>query len=101
MLIIVKTVRILVDEMHQGLVEKLREKGHYVESVKELINQGRPLRSDYSVLSYAKQNDLILVSADIENQKGCKENNIKFVSINQESLLEMILNELDKFTSYL
>ena len=64
-------MKILVDEMHADLVQKLKAKGYEVESVKQLINQGKPMSSDYSVLNYAKEHDMVLVSADIENQKGC------------------------------
>ena len=72
-------MKILVDEMHEGLVKDLRNAGYGVESVKELINKGKKMTSDFSVLSYAKENNMILISADVENQKGCKENAIKFV----------------------
>jgi len=89
-------MKVLVDEMHEGLVDKLRESGYEVESVKQLVNQGRPMRSDYSVLNYAKEHDMVLVSADIENQKGCQENDIMFVPINQNTILDVILTGLQR-----
>ena len=88
-------MKILVDEMHEGLVKDLVKAGFHVESVKQLVNQGKPLRSDFSVLTYAKENDMVLVSADIENQLGCEENGIKYVPINKTSLLKTIMQGLD------
>jgi len=55
------------------------------------------MSSDYSVLNYAKEHQMILVSADIENQKGCQENNIMYVPINQCTILGLILAGLEKY----
>jgi len=90
-------MKILVDEMHEGLVKELRENDYDVESVKELINEGKKISSDFSVLTHAKENDMILISADVENQKGCEENNIKYVPINNEIILNVVLEGLKKF----
>lgn len=87
-------LRLLVDEMYEGLVPDLKKAGFEVESVKDLINRRKPLRSDYSVLTYAKDHELTLVTADIENQKGCQENGIKYVPINKETTLKSILEGL-------
>jgi hypothetical protein len=73
-----------------------KEDGLEVESVKQLINQGKRLHSDFSVLKYAKDNEMILVTADIENQKGCQENEIKYVRINKETVLKSILEGLKR-----
>ena len=89
-------MKILVDEMHEGLVKDLRNNEYDVESVKELINQEKKMSSDFSVLTYAKDNDMILISADAENQKGCEENNIKYVPINNEIILNVVLDGLKK-----
>jgi len=88
---------ILVDEMHEGLVKDLRNAGYEVESVKELNNKGVKMKSDFSVLTHAKNNNMILISADIENQEGCKENDIKYVPINNEIILNVVLEGLKKF----
>lgn len=90
-------MKILVDEMHEGLVKDLRNEGYDVESVKELINKKRKMTSDFSVLAYAKKNDMVLISADVENQKGCEENGIKYVPINNEIILKVVLDGLKKF----
>jgi len=91
-------MKILVDEMHEGLVKSLKNiEGFEVESVKQLINDGKKMSSDFSVITYAKDNDMILISADVENQKGCIENDIKFVPINNEIILQVVLDGLKKF----
>jgi len=88
-------MKILIDEMFEGFVEDLRNNGYEVQSVKQLINEGKKMGSDFSVLTYAKDNDMTLVSADLENQKGCEENGIKFVQLNKVTLLKQILDGLN------
>ena len=95
-LLMTKLLKLLVDEMYEGFVNELRKAGYEVESVKQLINNGKQLRSDYSVLTYAKENDMILITADIENQKGCEENRIKYIPINKETVLKSILEGLKR-----
>jgi predicted nuclease of predicted toxin-antitoxin system len=91
-------MKVLVDEMYEGFVKDLqKEDGFEVESVKQLINQGKKLHSDFSVLKYAKEKEMILVTADIENQNGCEENEIKYVRINKETVLKSILEGLKAF----
>jgi len=91
-------MKILVDEMYDGLDEKLIDAGYtHVESVKKLINDGKKLQSDFSVLNYARDNDMVLISGDVENKKGCEENGMKCISPDKLSLLEFSLKELEKF----
>ena len=84
--------------MYEGFVKDLKSAGHEVESVKQLLNQGKRLHSDYSVLTYAKDNDMVLISADMENQLGCEENGIKYVLINKDTVLRSILEGLKKLS---
>jgi len=91
-------MKILVDEMYDGLDEKLKKEGYSeVQSVKKLINEGEKMASDFSVLTHAKENDMILITADVENKKGCDENGIKCITHGQNSLLDYALKELEKF----
>ena len=39
-----------------------------------LINDGKKLQSDFSVLNYTRDNKMILITADVENKHGCEEN---------------------------
>jgi len=87
-------LKVLIDEMYDGFDEKLNELGYEAQSVKKLVNDDQPLKSDYSVLTYAKDNDMILVTADVENKKGCAENGIKCISPTKQSVFDFILKEL-------
>ncbi len=93
-------MKILVDEMYDGLDEKLNElkAGYEAYSVKKLIEKDKkPLRSDYSVITYVKENGMILVTEDKENEKGCKENNIPCVCLNKEQVFKTIVECLKEF----
>ncbi|MEX0862163.1 DUF5615 family PIN-like protein [Nitrosopumilus sp.] len=90
-------MKILVDEMYDGLDEKLIEAGYFeVQSVKKLINSGKKLQSDFSVLNYARDNEMILITADVENKKGCEENNMPCVAIGKINVFDFVKNELEK-----
>lgn len=74
-----------------------REKGFTeVESVKKLINNGKKLQSDFSVLNYTRENNMILVTADVENKRGCDENNMVCIAIGKSSVLDFVVSELEK-----
>ncbi|MDH3610637.1 MAG: DUF5615 family PIN-like protein [Nitrosopumilus sp.] len=91
-------MKILVDEMYDGLDDKLKKEGfEEVQSVKKLINEGKKLQSDFSVLNYARDNQMILITADVENRKGCEENNMPCIAIDKNSVIEFILKELSKY----
>lgn len=90
-------MKILVDEMYDGLDEKIKSNGFSeVESVKKLINSGKKLQSDFSVLNYARENQMVLITADVENKKGCEENNMQCIAIGKDNVLDFVLNELHK-----
>jgi predicted nuclease of predicted toxin-antitoxin system len=84
--------------MYDGLDDDLKKHGYpETESVKKLINSGKNLRSDFSVLNYARDNRMILITVDVENKKGCDENSMQCITISKNSVLELVLNELEKF----
>ena len=90
-------MKILVDEMYDGLDVQLIEAGYSeVQSVKKLINEGKKLQSDFSVLNYARDNDMILITADVENKKGCEENNMSCIAIGKINVLDFVKIELEK-----
>jgi len=83
--------------MYEGLDEKLKERGFTeVESVKKLVNSGKKLQSDFSVLNYARDNKMILITADVENRKGCEENGMPCIAIGKDNVLEFVVTELEK-----
>ena len=87
-------MKVLVDEMYDGMDAKLKEFGYDAFSVKKLILEGKKLASDYSVIKYAEENGMIVVTEDAEMGKACKENNIPCVLLDTETLFRIILEEL-------
>ena len=92
-------MKVLVDEMYDGIDAKLKEFGYQAFSVKKLIAEGKKLTSDYSVIKYAEENGMIMVTEDTEVGKACKENNIPCVLLDNETMFKIILEELSHFKS--
>ncbi|HKU32333.1 MAG TPA: DUF5615 family PIN-like protein [Candidatus Nitrosotalea sp.] len=90
-------MKVLVDEMYDGMDTRLKEFGYDAFSVKKLIMEGKKLSSDYSVIKYAEENGMIMITEDVEVGKACKENNIPCVLLDTESLFKIILEELGNF----
>lgn len=90
-------MKVLVDEMYDGIDTKLKEFGYQAFSVKKLISEGKKLTSDYSVIKYAEENGMIMVTEDTEVGKACKENNIPCVLLDNETIFKIILEELSKY----
>lgn len=88
--------QILVDEMYDGKDLELKEKGYDAHSVKKLRLEGKPLRYDYSVLNYAQDNSMILITEDPENIGGCQENNMPCVGLGQNPSVEEIVKKLEQ-----
>lgn len=87
-------MKVLVDEMYDGMDVRLREFGYDAFSVKKLIMEGKKLASDYSVIKYAEENNMVMVTEDIEIGKACKENIIPCILLDTETLFKIILEEL-------
>ena len=47
--------KILIDEMDDGMDEKLNSMGYEAFSIKKLRAEGKKLHSDYSVINFAKK----------------------------------------------
>lgn len=91
-------MKILIDEMDDGWDDKLRNLGYDAYSVKKLRNEGKKLRTDYSVINYAKDNDMILVTRDTESGQACEENNIPFILLDNEEIFKIVVDKLKKFS---
>ena len=89
--------KVLLDEMLDGYEVYLQKHHYEAYSVKKLIKAGKKLESDYSVITYAKDNDMIMVTEDAENGNGCKENGFPYVLLDKEKQIEIILNDLRKY----
>lgn len=87
-------MKILVDEMDDGWDEKLRALGHEAFSVKKLINEGKKLHTDYSVINYAKENGMILITRDTESGQACAENNLPCILLDNNEIFKIVLEKL-------
>jgi len=92
-----KSLKILVDEMDDGMDEKLEKIGFEAYSVKKLRAEGLNLHTDFSVISYAKENSMILVTRDTENGEACSENNIPCILLDNDEIFKIVLNKLNHF----
>ena len=92
-----KPLKILVDEMDDGMDEKLTKIGFEAYSVKKLRAEGLNLHTDFSVISYAKKNKMILVTRDTESGEACNENNIPCVLLDADEIFKIVLDSLRKF----
>ena len=87
-------MKILIDEMDDGWDEKLKELGFDAYSVKKLRADGHKLRTDYSVINYAKENNMILVTRDTESGQACEENDLPYVLLDNNSIFKIVLEKL-------
>ncbi len=91
-----KKLKILVDEMDDGWDEKLNQLGYEAFSVKKLRAQGLKMRTDFSVITYAKENNLVLITRDTESGQACEENGIPFVLLDNEEIFKLVAEKLKK-----
>lgn len=89
-------VKVLVDEHSDGWDEKLQEMGFDAQSVRKLNDAGNNLHTDFSVLNYAKKHEMILITRDKENIKACQENEIPCVPLDDESVFQLAVKQLEK-----
>ena len=92
------TVKILVDEMDDGMDEKLNELGFEAFSVKKLLTEGKNLRTDYSIINYAKENEMILVTRDSESGQACNENNLPCILLDNDEIFKIVVEKLKNFS---
>ena len=89
--------KILVDEMDDGMDERLNSMGYEAYSVKKLLTAGKKLRTDYSIINYAKENDMILVTRDTESGQACKENNLPYILLDNDEIFKIVTEKLKRF----
>ena len=90
--------KILIDEMDDGMDEKLQNIGYDAYSVKKLRTEGLKLHTDYSIINYAKKNNMILVTRDTESGQACDENNIPYVLLDSDEIFKIVLEKLKQFS---
>ena len=89
--------KILVDEMDDGMDEKLKSLGYDGYSVKKLRTDGKKLHTDYSVINYAKENNMLLVTRDTESGQACEENNLPCILLDNEEIFKIVVEKLKQF----
>ena len=89
--------KILIDEMDNGMDEKLSELGFDAFSVKKLRADGKKLHTDYSIINYAKEHDMILVTRDTENGQACQENDLPVILLDNAEIFKIVLEKLKSF----
>ncbi len=90
-------MKILVDENLDGMDERLKDLGYDAYSVRKLQMNGKKLASDYSIINYARENDMIIVTKDVEFRKASEENNFPLILLDNEEILKMIVEKLKFF----
>jgi predicted nuclease of predicted toxin-antitoxin system len=88
------TKKILVDEMDDGMDEKLNGLGYEAYSVKKLLNKGLKLRTDYSIINYARENNMLLVTRDTESGQACEENNLPCILLDNNEIFKIVVEKL-------
>lgn len=96
--VLVNHMKILVDEMDDGWDEKLRTLGYEAYSVKKLLTEGKKLHTDYSVINYAKENEMVLITRDTESGQACTENNLPCILLDNNEIFKIVLEKLKDFT---
>jgi len=91
-------MKILVDENLDGMDERLKDLGYDAYSVRKLQMDGKKLASDYSIINYARENNMIIVTKDVEFRKASEENNFPLILLDNEEILKMIVEKLKFFS---
>jgi len=89
--------KILVDEMDDGMDDRLNSLGYEAYSVKKILTQGKKLHTDYSIINYAKENGMLLVTRDTESGQACKENNLPCILLDNDEIFKIVVEKLQKF----
>jgi len=90
-----KPLKILVDEMDDGMDVRLNGMGYDAHSVKKLRAEGLKLHTDYSVINYAKENSMILITRDTESGEACDENGIPCILLDNNEIFKIVTEKLN------
>lgn len=80
--------------MDDGWDDRLNQLGYEAYSVKKLRAEGKKLRTDYSVINYAKENDMVLITRDTESGQACEENNLPYILLDNEAIFRIVVEQL-------
>ena len=87
-------MKILIDEMDDGMDERLIQLGYDAYSVKKLRVEGKKLHTDYSVINYAKENKMILITRDTESGQACEENSLPCILLDNNEIFKIVTEKL-------
>ena len=90
-------MKILIDEMDDGMDDRLIQLGYDAYSVKKLRVEGKKLHTDYSVINYAKENGMILVTRDTESCQACEENGLPCILLDNNEIFKIVTEKLKNF----
>ena len=90
-------MKILVDENLDGMDERLRGLGYDAHNVRKLQMAGKKLGSDYSIINYARENNMIIITKDTEFRKASEENDFPLILLDDDEILKIIVEKLNKF----
>ena len=89
--------KILVDDMDDGMDDRLNSLGYNAYSVKKLRAEGKKLHTDYSIISYAKENNMILITRDTESGQACDENGLPCILLDNDEIFKIVVKRLNNF----
>ena len=92
-------MKVLIDEMDDGWDDSLRILGYDAYSVKKLRAQGHTLGDDNSVISYARENGMILVTRDNKSGSNCKKAGIPCILLDNDELFRLVREKLGEYGS--
>ena len=90
-------MKILIDEMDDGMDDRLIQLGYDAYSVKKLRVEGNKLHTDYSVINYAKENEMILITRDTESGQACEENGLPCILLDNNEIFKIVTEKLKNF----
>ena len=86
-----------IRDRDDGMDERLMSMGYDAYSVKKLRAEGLKLHTDYSVINYAKENNMILITRDTESGEACDENGIPCVLLDYNEIFKIVTEKLNCF----
>ena len=92
-------MKVLIDEMDDGWDDSLRILGYDAYSVKKLRAQGHTLGDDNSVINYARENGMILVTRDNKSGSDCKKAGIPCILLDSDELFRLVREKLGEYGS--
>ena len=88
-------MRILLDEMLDIWHDRLRLRKYDVSSVARLRKQDCDLPNDPTVIAYARDNDMVLVTKDNRCGRDCEAAGVPCILLDDEELFRVLLAKLE------